>query len=53
VPELNGSFTLSNVPPGRFTIVGWHERVGERASSVQIEAGRTATIDLALPVEDP
>jgi plastocyanin len=53
VPALDGSFTLSGVPPGPFTIVGWHERVGERASRIQIEAGRSVSVDLALPVEDP
>jgi hypothetical protein len=52
VPELDGSFTLSNVPSGRYTIVGWHERVGERMASVQVEDGRTATVDFSLPVED-
>lgn len=52
VPDLDGSFTLPNVPPGRYAIVGWHERVGERTAAVQVEDGRTATIDFSLPVED-
>ena len=53
VPDLNGTFTLGGVPAGRYTLVGWHERIGERPSTVQIEAGSTAVVDLALPVEDP
>ena len=53
VPDLSGAFTLRDVPAGRYTLVGWHERVGERVSTVQIESGRTATVDLSLPVEDP
>jgi plastocyanin len=52
VPRLDGTFTLANVPPGRYTLIGWHERVGERAGSIVVEAGRTAAIDLSLPVED-
>jgi hypothetical protein len=32
--------------------VGWHERVGERTAVIQVEAGRTASVDLSLPVED-
>jgi plastocyanin len=52
VPQLDGSFSLPDVPPGRYTIVGWHERVGERASTIEVEPGRTAAIDISLPVED-
>lgn len=50
-PELDGGYTIPNVPPGRYTLVAWHERVGERASAVEIAAGRTTSIDLSLPVE--
>ena len=52
VPEVDGAFTLSNVPPGRYTIVGWHERVGERTTPIVVEDGKTASINLSLPVED-
>jgi hypothetical protein len=51
VPDADGVFTLAGVPEGRHTLVAWHERVGERASVVQIEAGRTTVADLSLPVE--
>ena len=52
VPRLDGSFTLADVPPGKYTIVGWHERVGERASPIEIEPHRTSSVELSLPVED-
>jgi len=52
VPLLDGSFSLRDVPPGKYTIVGWHERVGERATTIEVESGRTAAIDISLPVED-
>jgi hypothetical protein len=52
VPELDGTFTLDGVPAGRYTLVGWHERVGERTSPIEIAAGARTTVDLALPVED-
>ena len=51
-PNADGTFTLPDVPPGRYTIVGWHERVGERTGVVQVEPRGTATIALSLPVED-
>jgi len=53
IPALDGAFELPNVPPGEYTVIGWHDRVGERRSTVRVERGRTATIDLSLPVEDP
>ena len=52
IPDLDGSFTLPDVPAGHYTIVGWHERVGERTAPIQVEAGRTASIELSLPLED-
>jgi plastocyanin len=51
VPDLDGTFTLADVPAGKYTLAAWHERVGERTSIVQIEGGRTAGADLSLPVE--
>jgi hypothetical protein len=51
-PELDGTFRLGDVPPGTYTIVGWHERVGERIARVTVTAGGTTTVDLSLPVED-
>jgi hypothetical protein len=53
VPASDGNYELSNVPPGDYTVVGWHERVGERATTVRVQAGQAAAVDLSLPVEDP
>ena len=51
-PGADGTFELPNVPPGEYTVVGWHERVGERRARVRVEGGMVATVDLSLPVED-
>jgi plastocyanin len=51
-PVADGTFTITDVPPGAYTIAGWHERIGERTGQVTVQAARTATIDLFLPVED-
>jgi len=53
IPSLDGNFDLPNVPPGQYALVGWHERVGERRVDVKVERGKTTTVDIALPVEDP
>jgi len=52
VPATSGDYELANVPPGEYTIVGWHERVGERTARVRVQPGQTASVDLSLPVED-
>ena len=52
IPQQNGSYELPNLPVGDYTLVGWHERVGERLTRVRVERGRTASVDLSLPVED-
>jgi len=52
IPQADGTFDLANVPAGQYTVVGWHERVGERRVPVRVERGKTATVELALPVED-
>ena len=52
MPALDGSFTIPSVPAGTYTIVGWHERIGERASVVSVKGGATASFDISLPVED-
>jgi carboxypeptidase family protein len=53
VPASDGNYELPNLPAGDYTVVGWHERVGERATKVHVQAGQTASVDLSLPVEDP
>ena len=53
IPDTDGRFVLDGVPPGQYTIVGWHERVGERTSTIRVDAGRSASIELSLPVQDP
>jgi hypothetical protein len=52
VPNEDGTFALPNVPPGNYTLVAWHERVGERLTSVSVQGGQATTIDISLPIGD-
>ena len=52
IPNLDGTYELPNLPPGDYTIVGWHERVGQRTAHVHVDRGRTSAVNLALPVDD-
>ena len=51
IPAVDGTYEIANVPSGQYTIVGWHERVGERSAGVQVQPGRASTIDLTVPIE--
>jgi plastocyanin len=51
VPQGDGSFVLADVPAGPYRLSAWHERIGESSKNIVVEAGRTITIEFALPVE--
>jgi plastocyanin len=51
-PGPDGRFTIGDVPPGNYTLIGWHERVGEQETPVTVASGRSVSVDISLPVED-
>ena len=51
IPAGDGSFAIDDVPPGTYQVSAWHERIGESSSEARVEAGRTARVEFALPVE--
>ena len=44
VSGADGTFTIANVPPGRYTIKSWHERFGEQTTTVTVTAGRETAL---------
>jgi len=50
IPDEQGNFDLSGVPPGMHQVTAWHERLGETTLPLRVEPGRPATIDFVLPV---
>jgi plastocyanin len=51
IPEGDGRFALDAIAPGEYRLSAWHERIGESAKQIVVEAGRTTRIEFALPVE--
>jgi plastocyanin len=51
VPDGDGSFVLAEIPAGAYRLSAWHERIGESAKDIVVEAGRTLRIEFALPVD--
>lgn len=51
-PDADGRFTIPAVPPGEYSLVGWHERVGEYATHITVSSGQTTAAELSLPVTE-
>lgn len=47
-PGADGVFTLTGVPPGRYTLRAWHERGGEVAREIEVGAAGLAGLSLSL-----
>ena len=57
-PASDGSFTISAVPPGRYTLHAWHERSPDVSRAVEVPAARPAEARAparrpGLPVQAP
>jgi plastocyanin len=51
IPASDGAFTLDDVPAGTYQISAWHERIGESLDTIRVDAGRTARVEFALPMD--
>jgi plastocyanin len=49
-PDSSGQYVIDQVPPGEYTIIGWHERTKPSVQKVRVVAGQTTTIDFSLPL---
>jgi plastocyanin len=46
VTGADGSFAIAGVPPGTYTALAWHERLGELTAQVTVPAQGAATLEL-------
>lgn len=49
VTDGSGSFAIAGVPPGTYTAIAWHERLGERIGSVTVPAAGAVSLELSYP----
>lgn len=48
VTGADGEFRFDNVPPGRYTMVVWHERLGVKQTKVRVEAAVQTRLEVAF-----
>jgi plastocyanin len=46
--DEKGSFRLTDVPPGEYTLKVWHEVLGEKTAKVKVEAGKETKVTFQL-----
>lgn len=49
--STDGAFTISNVPPGTYTIEAWQERYGTEDQQVTIAAKESKTVDFSFKAQ--
>jgi plastocyanin len=48
VSGTDGTFTIANVPAGKQTVKAWHEVMGTQTQMVDVQAGKTTTVDFTF-----
>jgi len=48
VSQTNGTFTISNLPPGQYTVVAWHEKYGQQEQQVTVGAKETKSLNFTF-----
>lgn len=49
-PSDDHHYAIDDVPPGDYTIVGWHERAKAVVKHIHVGAGQTTTVDFNIPL---
>jgi len=48
VSQSNGTFTISNLPPGQYTVVAWHEKYGQQEQQVTVGAKESKALNFTF-----
>ncbi len=52
IPDSEGKYRIENIPPGTYTLIGWHERSERTAQQVSLQPGESVVVDILIPIED-
>jgi plastocyanin len=48
VSQMNGTFSIANLPPGNYTLVAWHEKYGQQEQQVTVGAKETKQVSFTF-----
>jgi len=48
VSQANGTFTISNLPPGNYTLVAWHEKYGAKEQPLTVAAKESKAVNFTF-----
>jgi hypothetical protein len=49
VSNAKGDFEISQIPPGTYTLVCWHEKLGEKKRKITLKSGESFKLTLSYP----
>lgn len=52
VTGADGAFELKGVPPGKYTLQAWHEKLGTKTQTVTVAPGEAATVSISYAATD-
>jgi plastocyanin len=52
-PDAKGHFVIDSVPPGDYTVIGFHQRIRPVQRHVRVVAGETTKTVFAIPLPSP
>lgn len=52
VSNSDGTYRISGVPPGQYTVVAWHEQLGEQTVDVFVAGNEQKTLDFKFKASD-
>jgi hypothetical protein len=52
VSSTDGSYKISGLPPGQYTVVAWHEKLGEQTIGVFLAGSEQKNLDFTFKASD-
>lgn len=46
--DKDGNYSIEGIPPGKYTVKTWHEKLKEMTEEVTVEAGKATTVNFEL-----